>query len=69
MGIARGLEITVTFQERAFEGSGVFLLGAILDHFFAEYTALNHFTQLVLRTVERGEVMRWPPRMGARKAA
>ena len=67
MGVARGLEITVTLQERAFEGSGVFLLGVVLDQFFAEYTALNHFTQTVLRTVERGEVMRWPPRMGARR--
>jgi len=66
VGVARGIEITVTLQERAFEGSGVFLLGAILDQFFVEYVALNHFTQLVLRTVERGEVMRWPPRAGAR---
>ena len=31
IGAARGIEITVTLQERAFEGSGVFLLGAILD--------------------------------------
>lgn len=67
-GIARGLEVTVTLEERSFEGSGVFLLGAILDQFFSEYVTLNHFSQLVLRTVERGEIKRWPPRMGARHA-
>jgi len=65
-GAARGIEVTVTFDEKAFEGSGPFLLGAVLDRFFAEYAALNHFTQTVVRTVERGEIMRWPPRVGAR---
>ena len=64
--IARGVEITVTLDEKAFEGSGAFLLGAILDRFFAEYAALNHFTQTVIRTVERGEIMRWPTRIGMR---
>ncbi len=63
---ARGLEITVTLEDKAFEGSGAFLLGAILDRFFAEYVAINHFTQTVVRTPERGEIMRWPPRFGLR---
>jgi len=63
---ARGLEITVVLEEKAFEGSGAFLLGAILDRYFAEYVAINHFTQTVVRTVERGEIMRWPPRIGLR---
>ena len=65
--IARGIEITVTLDEKAFEGSGAFLLGAILDRFFAEYAGLNHFTQTVIRTVERGEIMRWPTRIGIRR--
>ncbi|MGO4174235.1 type VI secretion system baseplate subunit TssF [Bosea sp. TAF32] len=66
-GAGRGLEITVLLDEKAFEGSGVFLLGAVLDRFFAEYAAMNHFTQTVIRTVERGEVMRFPPRAGSRR--
>ena len=65
--IARGIEITVTLDEKAFEGSGAFLLGAVLDRFFAEYAGLNHFTQTVVRTVERGEIMRWPTRIGMRR--
>lgn len=64
---ARGLEVTVTIEERAFEGSGVFLLGAVLDRFLSEYVALNQFTQTVIRTPERAEIMRWPPRLGRRQ--
>src|SRR5712675_141832 len=67
IGAARGIEITVTIDEKAFEGTGIFLLGAVLDRFFAEYSGFNHFTQTVIRSVERGEVARWPPRMGARR--
>jgi type VI secretion system protein ImpG len=66
-GTARGTEVTVTLDEKAFEGTGPFLLGAILDRFFAEYASLNHFTQTVIRTVERGEIIRWPPRAGSRR--
>ena len=54
-------------DEKAFEGTGAFLLGAVLDRFFAEYSGFNHFTQTVIRSVERGEIMRWPPRMGMRR--
>jgi type VI secretion system protein ImpG len=66
-GAARGTEITVTLDDRAFEGSGVFLLGAVLDRFFPEYGAMNHFTQTVIRTLDRGEIMRWPARSGSRR--
>jgi type VI secretion system protein ImpG len=68
IGAAHGLELTVTVEDKAFEGSGVFLLGVILERFFAEYAGINHFTQTVLRTAERGEVMRWPPRIGIRRS-
>ena len=64
--VARGIEITVTLDEKAFEGSGVFLLGAVLERFFCEYASLNSFTQTVIRTIERGEIMRWPARIGVR---
>lgn len=64
---ARGLEITITIEERAFEGSGAFVLGAVLDRFLAEYVSINQFTQTVIRTPERAEIMRWPPRLGRRQ--
>ena len=48
IGAARGIEITVTIDEKAFKGAGIFLLGAVLDRFFAEYSGFNHFTQTVI---------------------
>ncbi len=68
VGAGRGIEVTVMLDEKAFEGSGAFLLGAILDRFFSEYAALNHFTETVICTTERGQIMRWPVRMGTRRS-
>jgi type VI secretion system protein ImpG len=62
----RGLEIAVTCDEAAFEGSGVFLLGSVLERFFAKYVSINSFTETVLRSIQRGEIMRWPTRSGLR---
>ncbi|NTU60139.1 MAG: type VI secretion system baseplate subunit TssF [Deltaproteobacteria bacterium] len=62
----RGIEVTVNFDESAFGGAGVFLLGAVLEHFFARYVSLNSFTETVVTTAERGEVSRWPARSGRR---
>ena len=66
---ARGLEITLDCDETAFEGASAFLLGAVLDRFFARYVAINSFTETVLRTPQRGEVMRWPTKLGRRSSA
>ncbi|MDO5705201.1 MAG: type VI secretion system baseplate subunit TssF [Paracoccus sp. (in: a-proteobacteria)] len=62
---ARGLEISVTFDETAFEGSGIILMAAVLDRFLAEYASINSFTQMVVVSRQRGEVKRWPPRAGS----
>lgn len=61
---ARGIEVSLKFDERAFEGSGIALLGAVLDRFFADYTTINSFTETVLVSETRGEVLRFPPRSG-----
>jgi type VI secretion system protein ImpG len=63
----RGMEVTLTCDETAFEGSGAFVLGGVLERFFAKYVSLNSFTETVLRTVQRGEIMRWQTRAGRRK--
>ncbi|AEA62869.1 type VI secretion system baseplate subunit TssF [Burkholderia gladioli] len=62
----RGLEITLTCADAAFEGSSAFLLGSVLQHFLARYVSLNAFTETVLRTQERNEVARWPATPGKR---
>jgi len=64
---ARGLEITLVFDETAFEGQGVFVLGAVLEQFFAKYVSLNSFTETVITTQQRKEIMRWPAQMGRRQ--
>ncbi|TFW20075.1 type VI secretion system baseplate subunit TssF [Duganella callida] len=60
----RGLQVTLTFDEQAYEGSGVFVLGMVLEQFLAKYVSLNAFTETVVRTTERGVIMNWPARMG-----
>ncbi|MGS0743824.1 type VI secretion system baseplate subunit TssF [Glaciimonas sp. GG7] len=60
----RGIEISVTFDDDAFEGSGAFLLGAVLSQFFCQYVSINTFTETVVKTLARGEIMRWPAREG-----
>lgn len=62
---ARGTEVSLRFDERAFEGTGIMLLGAVLDRFFADYAHINSFTETVIVSDLRGEVMRFPPRSGS----
>lgn len=66
MCFGRGLEIMLDFDESAFVGANTFLLGAIMERFFCKYVSINSFTQLVIKTRERGEIMRWPVRTGTR---
>jgi type VI secretion system protein ImpG len=66
---ARGLEIRVIMDEDAFEGSGIFLLGAVLAQFFARYVSINSFTETVIVSQRRGEIMRWPSLIGRRQIA
>ncbi len=61
---ARGVELTLECDEAAFEGTSVVLLGLVLDRFFAKYVSINSFTETVLRSVQRGEVVRWPVKIG-----
>jgi type VI secretion system protein ImpG len=60
----RGLEIALEFDETAFEGTGVFLLGAVMSIFFSKFVSINAFTETVIKTRERGEIMRWPASLG-----
>jgi type VI secretion system protein ImpG len=66
IAFARGLQVTVALDDESFAGTGIFLLGAVLDQFFAKYVSINSFTETVVHSAERGEVMRWPARTGRR---
>ncbi len=65
IAFARGLEVTVGVLEGEFSGNSAFLFGAVLERFFAKYVSINSFTETVLVS-ERGEIMRWTARPGAR---
>jgi type VI secretion system protein ImpG len=68
VAFGRGLEVALTFDETAFEGMGVFLMGAVLERFFAKYVSINSFSETVLKSIQRKEIMRWPARLGRRPA-
>jgi type VI secretion system protein ImpG len=62
----RGLEVTLTMDDGPVGGTQGILLASVLDRFFAKYVSINAFTETVLRTPERGEVMRWRMQAGQR---
>jgi type VI secretion system protein ImpG len=66
IAFGRALEITVDVDEMAFEGGSAFLLGAVLDRYFARYVSINSATETVLRSDSRGEINRWTPTWGTR---
>ena len=43
------------FDETAFEGFGIFILGAVIEQFFTRYVSLNSFTETVIKSQQRGE--------------
>ena len=64
-GFCRGQEVTLTFDEDFYEGSGGFLFGAVLNRFLASYAAMNSFTQLVIKSKQREGIWKtWEPMAG-----
>lgn len=66
IAFGRGLEIDLEVDELTFLGGSAFLFGAVMEHFLARHVSINAFTETVLRSTSRGELMRWRPRIGAR---
>jgi type VI secretion system protein ImpG len=66
LAFGRGLEINLKVDELAFEGASAYLLGAVLDRYFARHVSINSFTETVLRSDARGEISRWAMQQGAR---
>lgn len=62
----RGLEISLTLDETAFEGMGIVPLASVLEQFFARHVSINSFTQTRLRSATRGDIKKWPVRLGQR---
>jgi len=59
-----GVEVTALVDELGFQGSSAFLMGSVLERFFARHASANSFCETVLRSASRGEIMRSAPRIG-----
>ena len=66
VAFGRGLEVGIEVDDLAFQGASAFLFGAVMERFFARHVSVNSFTETVLRSSGRGEIMRWMPRCGNR---
>jgi type VI secretion system protein ImpG len=66
LSFGRGVEIALELDEQYFEGGSAFMLGSVLERFFAKHVAINCFTETVLRSTQRGEVHHWRGRCGQR---
>ena len=62
----RSVAITVEVDDLSFEGASAFLLGCVLERFFARHVSINGFTQLRLHSAHRGDILNGRPRCGTR---
>jgi type VI secretion system protein ImpG len=61
----RGVQVTITFDEDKYVGTGLFIFACVLEYFLAQYVSVNSFSQLVMKTLQREEPVKiWPPRSG-----
>ena len=66
IAFGRGLQISVEVDELAFQGGSAFLFGLVLEQFFQRYVSINSFTETVVLSSTRGEIMHGAPRCGER---
>ncbi len=65
VSFVRGTRVEMDIDEDQFVGGGVYLFASILEYFLGLYVSMNSFSQLVVRTPQRKEVLReWQPRAG-----
>ena len=64
-GFCRGLDVTLTFDDEKYPGTGFYLLASVLERFLGQYASINSFTRLVARSRQREFwEKRWTPRTG-----
>lgn len=65
----RGVALDLLLDEIPLAGLSPWLLGAVLEQFFARHVGINSFTEFQLKSTQRGAVAQWPPRFGRRPVA
>ncbi len=66
LAFGRGVQISLTMNDRAFDGGSPFLLASVLEHFLAAHVAINSFVETRLVLSDRAEQITWPTRFGRR---
>ena len=62
---ARGTRVEIEINEEQFAGTGAYTFASVLEVFLGLYTSMNSFSQLVVRTQQRKNILKqWPPRSG-----
>ncbi|MGF6441811.1 type VI secretion system baseplate subunit TssF [Paraburkholderia youngii] len=64
----RGVRCELTVDETGFSGISPYLFGLVLEHYLARHVSINVFTETELRSMQRGLITQWRPRMGGRGA-
>jgi len=61
----RGQEIKLKMRRDHFASQGdLFLFGCVLDYFLGCYGSMNTYTQLIVEETLKGDLYRWPARLG-----
>ncbi|MBW8783930.1 MAG: type VI secretion system baseplate subunit TssF [Novosphingobium sp.] len=67
LAVARGSRIRLTLDDGSYENGRLFLFGAVVERFLAEFATINSFTETIVETAGEGIVARWPARIGRRQ--
>jgi len=62
----RGVQLELMVDEIPFAGVSPWMLGMVLEQFFARHVSVNSFTEFVLKSTQRGQIASWQPRIGRR---
>jgi type VI secretion system protein ImpG len=64
-GFCRGLDVSITFDDEKYPGTGFYLLASVLEHFLGQYATINSFTRMIAKSKQRDSWERkWVPRTG-----
>jgi type VI secretion system protein ImpG len=66
IAFGRGVRIDLEVDDLAFQGGSPFLMGCVLERYFARHVSMNGFTETRLRSAARGEILIGKPMMGVR---
>lgn len=66
IAFGRGVRIDLEIDDLAFQGSSPFLLGCVLERYFARHVSMNGFTETRVRSPSRGDILVGKPMGGLR---